>query len=49
MEVANVIDGIIHKSILNKTLPVHYDTLEIKWTDMIFFNSIKDKKSMEVI
>jgi len=44
MKDANFIDGIIHKSIINKTLSVYYDTLEIKWEGYEFFDSIKDKK-----
>lgn len=44
MKQAKFIDGIIHKSVINKHLEVRYETLEITWEGYDFFNSIRDNK-----
>lgn len=44
MKEANFIDGVIHRSVINKHISVYYDTLEIKWDGYDFFNSIRDRK-----
>lgn len=49
MKQAQFLDGIIHKSDLNKYLTVLYDTLEITWKGYDFFNSIRDNKIWDKI
>ena len=45
MKQANFIDGIIQRSIINNTISIINEKLEIKWEGYEFFNSIKDKIS----
>lgn len=44
MKEANFVDGIIHRSIINKHITIYYETLEIKWEGYDFLNSIRDNK-----
>ena len=49
MKQADLIDGSIHRSIINNTISVVYAKLEITWDGYEFFNSVKDKSVWDKI
>ncbi len=44
MKEAKFVEGIVIKSVINKHLNVHYDTLEITWAGYEFLDSIRNRK-----
>lgn len=44
MKQANFISGIIQRSIINKQITVHYDSLEITWDGFEFLDTIRQNK-----
>lgn len=49
MQQANFIQGIIHRSIINKNITIHYDTLEITWEGYEFLETIRSNKVWKYI
>lgn len=49
MHQANFIQGIVHRSIINKSINIHYDTLEITWEGYEFLETIRSNKVWKYI